>query len=423
MSEQIFFSIRTLGCKVNQYESEKIKESLLEKGFAQAIPNGRCDLYIINTCTITSLADRKSRQKIRQALAVNPEARIIATGCAVVNRESLQDLIHENIIIIPNSDKQTISEKAAALFPELTYRHNTAKPGRNRNYIKTGDGCESFCSYCIVPFVRGPLTSRPSSDIIKEAARLIDTGSKEIILTAIHLGEYGKGLESEKTNLALLLSNIAEKHPQIRFRLSSIEPMDFSNELLLIMKNNSNICRHLHLPLQHGSNRILKKMNRMYTAEEYENIASNIKKELPDATLTTDIITGFPGETEEDFQETINICRKIRFLKCHIFKYSKREGTAAALMPQQVSEAVKHKRSNELIKICTEISEELHKEQIGKTLRVLVEELSDGLWTGFSDTYIRIHFESKENMYNKFAYIKAISFDGEKLLGDLASYC
>lgn len=406
------FKIQTLGCKVNQYESEKIKEALLSIGLIEAKDSEECGVHIINTCTVTNLADKKSRQKVRQALSAAPNAKIFVTGCGVKNSTSkIYDI--DNITILPDKDsfKETISN-----ILNINESQNIIPKCKNRAFLKIGDGCDRFCTYCIVPHVRGPVVSKQFDEVLKEAEILVKSGTKEIVLTSIHLGAYGKELKNGN-NLALLLDALAERFKDVRIRLSSIEPLDFSPEILEVLKKHKNICRHIHLPLQHASNTILQSMNRRYTKQDFKKIADKIKTELPDCELTTDIIVGFPGETEADFEELIDFAKEIDFLKCHVFKYSKRTGTPAADFTNQIPETIKHDRSKRLIAVCDSIAENRHKKMIGRTADILVEEKQNELWTGFTGNYIRVYFESKNELQDKFATVNIVKYCEGKLIG------
>ena len=410
------FKIQTLGCKVNQYESEKIKETLISLGFEESKNEEECLVYIINTCTVTNLADKKSRQKIRQAISGSPNAKIIVTGCGVQNLNSKISTI-DGITIL--SDKDFFKEFVIDLF-NLKNTEQVILTGKNRAFLKIGDGCDRFCTYCIVPYVRGQVRSKPFDEVVQEAERLVKNGSKEIVLTSIHLGAYGKELKND-TNLALLLDVLAENLKEVRIRLSSLEPLDFSPEILEILKKHKNICRHIHLPLQHASNSILQNMNRRYTKENFKEISRKIKTELPDCELTTDIIVGFPGETEADFEELTEFVKEMDFLKCHVFKYSKRTGTPAAEFQNQIPEEIKHDRSKKLIEICNYIAETRYKSLLGKTVEILVEENQNNFWTGFTGNYIRIYLKSDENLQNKFVNVKVTEYTEEKLIGYLTA--
>lgn len=418
LSNRYSFQITTLGCKVNQYESDKMKEELFALGFQEAKKNEKADLYIINTCSVTHIADRKSRQHIRKAINQNPQAKIIAAGCSAENKNSGINKISGNITIIGNKGKEHFKTLITQLFPECTSHHIITNYPlfRNRAYLKTGDGCQNFCSYCVIPYVRGPLTSRPSKHILQEAQLLAASGCKEIILTAIHLGAYGYGLQ-EKTNLASLLEQLACVLPGVRIRLSSIEPLDFSENIIKVMKKHANICKHVHLSLQHSSNKILKAMNRNYTQNDFRNIVAKIREIIPNITITADIIVGFPGETEEDFQELKKFTQEIKFYKCHVFKFSPRKGTPAASYPNQTPEDEKRRRSSELIELSSALSLKTHKDMIGDKVEVLVESQTGENCDGFTSNYVKVKFKSNKNLLNSIATIKITDIHSEYVMG------
>lgn len=415
------FSISTLGCKVNQYESERIREIFLLYGFSEAAEGEKADACVVNTCTVTHIADRKSRQKVRQTLKINDGGKIFVTGCAATNMFSGIDAIEGgDLVIIPNPDKARFEEFLRAAFPDIEAIgcHDIPKSSRTRAFLKTGDGCEHFCTYCIVPHVRGPLTSRPLDELLDEASKIASSGCREIVLTAIHLGAYGHGLSGGE-NLAMLLDKMASEHPELRIRLSSVEPVDFSADMIETMQKHHGICRHIHLPLQHASDSVLNRMNRDYTKDDFRRIVNKIRDIIPEVAVTVDIIVGFPGETDEDFRQLADFVREMKFYKCHIFKYSKRQGTPACSYPDQVPEDVKQSRSAELIRIAAEVSEEINRNMVGKTLEVLAESCHDGYWTGLSSEYARVRFKSSENEENRIKSILITGYDSDSLTGEI----
>lgn len=413
------FSITTLGCKVNRYESDKIRELLLSAGFDEAGEDEPADLHVVNTCTVTHIADRKSRQKLRQAIRLNPGGRIIVTGCAASNKSSGLEGIEGDFLVVPNKDKGKFAEIVKGLFPDLAlpWNHEIPPGSRNRAFLKTGDGCEHFCTYCIVPHVRGPLTSRPLQELLDEADSLVDSGCREIVLTAIHLGAYGHGLDGGE-NLAMLLDRLASAHPEVRFRISSVEPVDFSKDVIEVMRIHPGICRHIHLPLQHASDRILRRMNRDYLKDDFRGIVSGIRSIIPDMAVTADVIVGFPGETDEDFRELVDFVREMRFYRCHVFKYSRRKGTLAFSFPDQVPDSVKQARSAELISVSSELSESFNRSLVGSVCDILVEEKSGGFWTGLSSGYVRARFKSDSAAVNDIVRVRVTGGDSEGVWGE-----
>lgn len=414
------FAIHTLGCKVNQYETEKMRESLLGRGLKEVDFSSPADIYIINTCTVTHIADRKSRQMIRRALKINPDARIAAAGCAVENVEALNGKLKE-IILIPNQEKERIAE-----FLKLSDSVNSAQEHplftqrRTRALVKIQDGCNSFCSYCIVPFVRGSLKSRNPEEVIKEIKELEKAGYKEIVLTGIHLGAYGIDLGSE-WNLYKALQLILENCSIPRIRLSSLEPADFDEKLISLMVSSPRLCRHFHLPLQHGSDKILNLMRRGYTSFEFRKILDNISSAIPDCGITTDVMVGFPGEGEEDFQTLKQFIADAPFSRLHVFKYSPRPGTDAANFKSKVPAEMKEERSNELLALSEKKSFEFMQKFIGKTLDVLIEEERHpgGLLEGISGNYIQALLDGNDSLKGKLLPVHFIEIKDKCVMGNL----
>ena len=343
------FSILTLGCKVNQYESEAMSEIFEKRGYREVGNDEFSDVYIVNTCTVTNLSDRKSRQFIRKSKKKNPDSVVAVVGCysqvspdevkniegvdvviGTTERNKIVDLIeeskesHEKINIV--KDLKNVRE-----FANTT---NFDSNNRTRAYMKVQDGCNRFCTYCIIPFARGPIRSRTIEDSVREARTLADRGFKEIVLTGIHIGSFG--MDMGDMRLIDLIESIAEVDGIERIRLSSVEPIIITDEFMERAVKTGKLCDHFHLSLQSGSNNILKAMNRRYTREEYIEKANIIRKYMPHAGLTTDIIVGFPGEREEDFQDSMSLVREVGFSRIHVFKYSKRKNTKAAVMKNQI---------------------------------------------------------------------------------------
>ena len=354
----------TLGCKVNQYETDAMMGLFESKGYKLVDFDDTADVYVINTCTVTSQGARKSRQIIRRAVKKNPDSIIAVVGCYSQVAEEEIKKIEGVDLILGTKDKHKIVE----LVESIAKSHRNLSPfvhvcdisklnvfeeispyiykERTRAFIKIQEGCEQYCSYCIIPYARGPARSREPKAILREAKKLSERGFKEIVLTGIHLGTYGKGLNNEKiTNKGIGLEYILKELIKIdgieRIRLSSIEPTEISKELIDIMKNSSKICPHLHIPLQSGSYKILKKMNRPYTPEQYKKIISKIREEIKDVAISTDVMVGFPGETQDLFDETLKFIEEIGFSRTHIFKYSPHPETLAASLPDQVPSKVK----------------------------------------------------------------------------------
>jgi len=398
----------TLGCKVNQYETQRIREGFGSSGFKEAKKNQRADIYIINTCTVTHRADSDSLKSIRRARKENPSAKVIVTGClSELDDEKIRDLDGVEIIV-KNKDKEKISSYlknfGGRRFPKTTpTRGITSFSGHTRAFLKIQDGCNNCCSYCRVPLARGASVSRLRREIIREAGELVKGGFKEIVLTGICLGAYGRDL-APKDDLVSLIKELEEIPGLRRIRLSSIEAADITDNLIKRISASAKLCRHLHIPLQSGDDQILKKMNRSYTGDDYLRLIKKIKRMAPGISITTDCLVGFPGESKENFLNTLSLIRKISPLRTHIFTYSPREGTAAFSMQQMLKpEEIRERfhRLNQLSGLCARKN---RRRFLGKKMSVLVERRSNDnpkLWEGYSDNYIRVRFPDKRNLKNQ----------------------
>ena len=418
----------TLGCKVNQYETNAIAQKFIEKGYKKVEFDEPADIYIINTCTVTNMADKKSRQIIRQAKAHNKNAIVVATGCyAEVSRTDLEK-IDELDLIVGNKDKSNIveivekqsnqesdinEEKEFQDFGTVTYTEKT------RAVIKVQDGCNNFCSYCIIPYAKGRVRSRKPESVIKEVQEIVKSGIKEVVITGIHVASYGKDFE-DGIKLIDLLEKINKIEGLQRIRLGSLEPNLITEDFVQRLKNNvDKICNHFHLSLQSGCDETLKRMNRKYTTEEFEKGVSLLRDAFPNVALTTDIIVGFPGETEEEFEATYKFLDKIQFSKMHIFKYSPRKGTIAAKMDNQISPEKKEERSNKLIDLSNKNEEEFLTRFIGKTLEVLFETTIDDEYTeGHTSNYITVKAKG-ENLENTIQRVNIKEYNNLTLIGKI----
>ena len=398
------FNIITLGCKVNQYESEAVEELFIQKGHKKAKENA--DIYVINTCTVTNMSDRKSRQMISKARKDNPQAIIAVMGCysqvkpeevakikgvdivlGSRNKENVVELCEE-ILENKGALDKIIAPSESKTFEELQISNQSEM---TRAYIKIQDGCNMYCSYCLIPYARGNIVSREIPDIVSESQRLADNGFKEIVLTGIHVASYGKDF-NEDISLIDVIEAVASVNGIERIRLSSMEPRHITREFLERMKATGKACDHFHLSLQSGSDKILKAMNRKYDKDIYRQKVNLIRDVFPNAGITTDIIVGFPGESEENHKETMDFVNDIKFSKTHLFKFSPREGTRAAKMSEQVDGNTKKVRLHELAKIEEINRNKFLEKQIGKTLSVLFETGSDikGYKSGYSTNYLRV---------------------------------
>jgi len=427
-------AVCTLGCKVNQYESASLTLLFQERGYQLVDFEGEADVYIVNTCTVTHLADRKSRQMIRRAAKANPEAIVAVTGCyAQVSQEEILKIPGVNLVagtrdraqladlvekaIKERSPVSAVSEYLAGdKFEEMPVH---SIQGRARAFLKIQDGCSNFCTYCIVPYARGPLRSRQQDRVIDAARKMVASGFKEIVLTGIHTGAYGRDL-AKSLSLAELLKRLLKIPGLKRLRLSSIEPHDITLELVEIMGGSKIFCRHLHVPLQSGEDEILLRMGRRYTAWEYYRLTEVLRENIPGLGLTTDIMVGFPGETDEDFQSTFRLVKKIAFSGLHVFKFSPRRGTPAADYDNQVEPGQKEERSHKLIQLGRKLSAEFASSHLGQNLSVLVEQRVQGdgvLYEGLTDNYIRVVFSGHEGLLGEIVRVKAEKVKGPLIEG------
>ncbi len=433
-------AFHTLGCKVNQYETEGLKENFKKAGHEVVTDTEFADAYVINTCTVTNLADRKSRQFIRRARAINPDAAIAVTGCYVqVAPEEVAAIEGVDIIAGTNEKSAMVAlveeyiRKGSKIrqvksYEELdTYEETgtiTSMESRTRAYIKIQEGCDRFCSYCIIPFARGRVRSRKPSEIIKEAANLIEAGFKELILTGINAALYGTeqgfvcdidDTDIENMHGIEIIIHLLDKMPgDFRIRLSSLEPTAVNSDYVKRLLEYDRLCHHLHLSIQSGSSSIISAMNRNYTREDYLDIVKVLRDKDLYYGITTDIIVGFPGETDEDFADSMNMVREADFLKVHAFQYSKRKGTAAALMDNQIEPQIKKSRSAALIAEADRVSKEFMTACTGEIRQVLFEETDKDKITGYTDNYIKAYAEADGKYLNTLCNVKitGLMYDG-----------
>ena len=418
MSKKVAFV--SLGCKVNQYETNAMSQEFVEAGFQVVDFNDVADVYIVNTCTVTNMADRKSRQMLRRVKEINPQSILVACGCyAQVGKNELEKIEDIDLIIGNNEKKDIVNiienyqnainhtedvnvcnsiisdvmhQKEYVEFGTTTYTEKT------RAVVKIQDGCDRFCSYCIIPYARGRVRSRRIDNVIKEVEQIVDNGIKEVVITGIHIASYGKDFNYE-TTLIDLLEELNKIDGLKRIRLGSIEPTIITEEFVNRLSKLEKVCDHFHLSLQSGCDETLKRMNRRYSCEEFENGTKLLRKAFPNAALTTDVIVGFPGETEEEFNKTYEFLKKIAFYKMHVFKYSQRKGTKAAVMPNQIDGAVKEQRSKVLISLSNENEEMYNSQYIGKNVEVLFEEKEGEFFKGHTSNYIEV-WAKGENLEN-----------------------
>lgn len=415
-------ALHNLGCKVNAYETEAMQELLAKHGYEIVPFEEGADIYIINTCTVTNMADRKSRQMLHKARKMNPDAVIVAAGCYVQAKG--QEIDSSIDIVVGNNKKKdivTILEEYEAGRKEgtkvelLDINHTKEYEGLNlthtaehtRAYIKIQDGCNQFCSYCIIPYARGRVRSREGAAVLEEVRALAEGGYKEVVLTGIHLSSYGTDTGD---SLLSLIQKVHEVDGIGRIRLGSLEPRIITEEFARGLSSFSKVCPHFHLSLQSGCNETLKRMNRRYTAEEYREKCELLRRYFKNPALTTDVIVGFPGETEEEFARSKAFVDSISFYETHVFKYSRRAGTRAAVMDGQVPEEVKAKRSGELISLSRRKQELYEQALLGTVQEVLVEETverEDGIYqVGHTREYVKIGQKTEENLVNQFRNVE-----------------
>ena len=392
--------------------------------------NEIADIYVINTCTVTSISDRKSRQFLRQAKKNNRNSIVVAAGCYVQVAKNELDKIEEIDLCIGTNEKSKIVEIVEEFIsnknnteiddvfktPEYSDFGSITYTEKTRAVIKVQDGCDRFCSYCIIPYARGRVRSRKPDSVISEISKIAKDGIKEVVITGIHVASYGKDFDNEY-RLIDLLEEINNINGIERIRLGSIEPLMITEEFIKRSLKLTKLCHHFHLSLQSGCTETLKRMNRRYTISEFEEIVNRIRKYYDDAILTTDIIVGFPGETEEEFNETYEFLSKIKFYKMHVFKYSVRKGTKAAEMENQIAPEKKEERSNKLLKLSDENEKEYLKLNINKDVKVLFEEKHDNYWKGHTSNYLVVKVETDEDLTNKIENVKIESVDGFELQG------
>ena len=462
----------TLGCKVNQYDSEAMAELFRKAGYDVVDFDRAADVYVINTCTVTGRGAAKSRQLIRQAVQRNPAAAVVVAGCypqtaagevlaipgvsvalGTVDRHQVVELAEEALARSESSGGREGPKPVNAVSDVMAAREFEETPigafsGRTRAAVKVQEGCDYRCTYCIIPYARGPVRSRPAAEVITEVRRLVEAGFKEIVLTGIHLGSYGLdrtragggrapgGGDGARPGAVLveLIRQVLTVPGLLRLRLSSLEPAHANPELIELLASEPRLCRHLHLSLQSGSPAILRRMGRHYTADEYRRTVQALRARVPLLGLSTDVMVGFPGETEEHFRESLAFVREMAFSRLHVFPYSPRPGTPAASYPDQVARTVKEYRSRRMIELGRELALNYHRRWIGQAVEVLVEgRVEEGaeegvegrardsaaLWQGYTDTYVRVTFRAAGDRENRVVTVQAKGFDEAGIRGEL----
>ena len=429
----------TLGCKVNQYDTQAMQEVMLRNGYTVVGENDPADVCIINTCTVTNAADQKARQVIRRAVRRNPDTEVLVTGCyAESDREAIEaipgvslvfgnrekadlqkylDVVHESWKEKDHSPLLQIEPvHHDAVREHANFSMSVSQAGTHtRSLIKVQDGCSAFCTYCIIPYVRGRMTSRPLPNIVQEAKQIAANGYKEIVITGVHLGAYGLDI-GRHTTIADILEHLHPIDGVERIRFSSIEAMNFPPDLVDRMAVLPKCMPHFHLPLQAGSDRILRQMRRRYTRAEFSRLVEKLRASFPDVGITTDVIVGFPGETDADFEDSLQFVEEIGFSQLHVFRYSPRRGTPAADYADRIPPHISAERSKAMIALGKQLGINFRKRMLGKTMNVLVEdsrEGTDGHLAGFTENYLRVLTAVPDSMVNRILPVKLTALEGE----------
>jgi threonylcarbamoyladenosine tRNA methylthiotransferase MtaB len=429
-------ALHSLGCKVNQNEAEAMLHMFRQAGYREVDFNQKADVYLIHTCTVTHLGDRKSRQMIRRAIKQNPAAIIIVSGCyAQMAPDEILEIPGVDLVV-GTQDRNRILELVEQVkesrkpinavrdvlhtkeFEELELEHTD----RARAFLKIQEGCQQFCTYCIIPFARGPVRSRDPEKTLREVEKLVENGYKEIVLTGIHTGAYGQDLP-QGYDLNWLVSQIAQVPGLARLRISSLDPNEFTPDFIDTISNHPVICPHFHISLQSGDDDILERMRRSYTTEEYRQLVKKLRLEIPQVAITTDVMVGFPGETAEQHRNSMAFVEEMEFAGLHVFKYSPRIGTKAARFDNQVPPEVKEERSKEMIALGRRLKEKFAQSFLGQKLDVLVEQQTkDGLWEGHTPNYLKVCFEApQDDLRGKILPVKLIEYAGDFILGEVKS--
>ncbi|MCK5577246.1 MAG: tRNA (N(6)-L-threonylcarbamoyladenosine(37)-C(2))-methylthiotransferase MtaB [Dehalococcoidales bacterium] len=404
----------SLGCKLNQAETELLAGQLASAGCRLVAPSSKADIYIVNTCTVTHIADRKSRNRLRQAHHLNPDALVVATGC-YAQRASQEIKQIEGVGLALGNDAKM---KLVSLLRDSGHIKSDGRRGyssRNRAFIKVQDGCNSSCAYCIVPLVRGREKSLPDEDIIAQVKARTARGCREVVLTGTEIGAYrhnGLGLEE-------LLGRILNETDALRLRLSSLQPEAITTRFIKLWLN-PRMCRHFHLSLQSGSDSTLGRMKRSYRTADYSRAVSLIRQVAPEAAVTTDVIVGFPGETDEEFEESLDFCRRMEFARIHVFPFSPRPGTEATRMPAQIGAIVKKQRSNRMLSLAEASACNFIRRFLGRTMPVLWEQKTEGIWSGLTDNYIRVYTRNNEELANRLLPVKLVRVYKDGVWGEVA---
>lgn len=424
MEKEKKFRVVTLGCRTNQYESQAYHNQLEILGYKEATQEETAELCIINTCTVTENADKDSRYQIRQAIKRNAGAQVVVTGCSAEKSIEAIRQIEGVTHVIPNAEKGALIE---TLFPDIEVPEFSIKnfPGYTRAFVKVQDGCNSFCSYCIIPYVRGRSRSRSIVEILNEVRELVSNGYKEVVLTGINIGDFdgGKKRGETKDRLVDLIRKVDEIPGIERIRVSSIDPDEIGNELADAILHGKNTCHSMHIVLQSGSNSVLKKMNRKYTRQMFMDTVDRLRNASPNFTFTTDVIVGFPGEEEQDFEETLDIIREVQFAKVHMFPYSERQGTRAASFPNKIDSETMKRRKIKALHIAEQVAYDLRSKYVGKEMVILTEGSEDRVSTqgtsGHTENFLQVHIPDVKIPSNTFVKVLLKENSAVGLIGEV----
>jgi threonylcarbamoyladenosine tRNA methylthiotransferase MtaB len=413
-------ALETLGCKLNQAEVETLVHQLVAKGYQLTESVGEADIYVLNTCTVTHVADRKSRQLLKTARRQNPRASILAVGCYAQRApEELEQLGVANLIL-SNKEKDRLLEVVDSIAEPRNGTSTGCHTGwrsRTRSLVKIQEGCSTFCSFCVVPYVRGREHSLPLNAVLQEVRARLAAGHKEIVLTGTNIGRYSWNGHGSR-GLAVLVQQILNEPGVLRLRLSSLQPKDLSPELIRLWADER-LCPHLHISLQSGSDAILQRMNRNYTASEYERAIYSIRESIPDLAITTDIMVGFAGEGQREFEESYKFCERMNFANMHVFPYSARHGTAASKMPDQVEEKAKKERSQIMLILAQQSAQRFRRRFLSRTMKVLWESRADNTtWKGLTANYLRVFTQSSGDLSNQLLDVELLADNGHALVGE-----
>jgi len=427
------FAFHTLGCKVNQFETQSLQLLLTEKGHSVVDDFSVADVIVINTCSVTSMSDQKSRRIIRHFSKTYPRAKLAVCGCMTQLSPDSISSVEGVVLVSGTADKKAFAEALSDLADKTPPPAELDKPlsrrtfellpagslhGHTRALLKIEDGCSNFCTYCIIPYTRGPVRSMPRSNAISECEKLSREGYKEIIITGIEISSYGKDLKP-KSSLVEIVALLCENFPDIRFRLGSIEPRIIDDEFCVKLKNFTNLCPHFHLSMQSGSDATLSRMHRKYDTARFLESVTLLRKNFPDCAITTDMIVGFPGEDESEFSESLSFIERCAFSSMHIFPYSRRNGTVADKMPNQITKKEKAERSSRASAVADKMKHEYLLSRVSKVESVLFEEINDGYWSGHAKNSVMVYVKSDDDLKNRVFDVKITSLFSDGLIGEI----